>query len=181
VCNNDLHNRLSALLAIALFPCFLGASVIALAQTQRTEHTFELDDPDDRPTATLDDVSWLVGSWSGEAFGSRFEESWNPPSAGSMIGFFKLLSEDQVAFYELLLLVEEEDSLSLKVKHFNADFTAWEEKGDYVTFRFIKAEENAVHFSGISFYRIDDNALHAYLVLHSDGNVREEKLVYKRQ
>ena len=28
----------------------------------------------------------------------------------------------------LLLLVEEEGSLSLKVKHFNADFTAWEDK-----------------------------------------------------
>lgn len=159
----------------------LGGADSALAQTQRTEHTFQLDDAETRPQATLDDVSWLVGSWSGEAFGSKFEETWNPPSAGSMIGFFKLLDEDQVAFYELLLLVEEEGSLSLKVKHFNADFTAWEDKQDYVTFRFISAEENAVHFSGISFYRIDDDTLHGYLVLRHDDEVREEKLIYRRR
>jgi hypothetical protein len=159
----------------------VGLSISANAQTQRTEHTFKLDDPDNRPAATLDDVSWLVGSWSGEAFGNTFEEVWNPPSAGSMIGFFKLLSGDEVAFYELLLLVEEQGSLSLKVKHFSADFTAWETKEDYVTFRFVKAEENALHFSGMSFYRVDDDTMHAYLVMRSGEEVREEKLVYRRR
>jgi hypothetical protein len=153
----------------------------ASAQSIRTEHTFKLDDPENRPAATLDDVAMLVGSWSGEAFGSKFEETWNAPSAGSMIGFFKLFQEDEIAFYELLLLVEEEGSVSLKVKHFAEDFTAWEDKGDYITFRFIKAEENAVHFSGISFYRIDDDTMHGYIVMRSGDTVREEKLVYRRR
>lgn len=159
----------------------LGAPDFAAAQSQRTEHTFKLDNPDDRPAASLNDVSWLVGSWAGEAFGSSFEQGWNPPSAGSMIGFFKLFDDNGVAFYELLLLVEEKGSLSLKVKHFNADFTAWEDKEDYVTFRFIKAAEDAVHFSGISFYRIDENTMHGYLVMRSGDEVREEKLIYRRQ
>lgn len=154
----------------------------AVAQSRHLEHTFKLDDPENRPPATLADVGWLVGSWTGEAFGNAFEEVWNPPSAGSMIGFFKLMHGDEVGFYELLLLVEEEDSLSLKVKHFNADFTAWEEKADYVDFRFVKAEDNAIHFSGISFYRISDDEMHAYLVMRrKDGTVREEKLVYWRR
>jgi len=166
--------RLVAVLALLL------AGHAALPQSQRTEHTFKLDDPENRPAATLDDVSWLVGNWSGEAFGSTFEEGWNPPSAGSMIGFFKLMDGDGVVFYELLLLVEEEGSLSLKVKHFNADFTAWEDKADYVTFRFIKSDDDAVHFSGISFYRIDDDTMRAYLVLKSGEETREEQLVYRR-
>lgn len=152
----------------------------ALAQSQQTEHTFKLDDTENRPAATLDDVSWMVGNWSGEAFGNTFEQGWNPPSAGSMIGFFKLMDGDDVVFYELLLLVEEEGSLSLKVKHFNADFTAWEDKADYVDFRFVKSEENAVHFSGISFYRIDDATMHGYIVFRNGDDVREEQLVYRR-
>jgi hypothetical protein len=152
----------------------------ALSQAQRTEHTFKLDDTENRPAATLDDVSWMVGNWSGEAFGNTFEQGWNPPSAGSMIGFFKLMDGDEVVFYELLLLVEEEGSLSLKVKHFNADFTAWEDKADYVDFRFVKSEENAVHFSGISFYRIDDDTMHGYVVFRNGDDVREEQLVYRR-
>ena len=123
----------------------------------------------------------MVGNWAGEAFGGTFEEGWNPPSAGSMIGFFKLMGDEAVAFYELLLLVEEEGSLSLKVKHFNPDFTAWEDKEDYIRFRFIKAEEDAVHFSGLSFYRIDDDTMHGYIVMRSGEEIREEKLVYRRQ
>ena len=111
-------NRLLLSMATATL---VFATQLAAAQSQRTQHTFKLDDPDSRPTATLADVSWLVGNWSGEAFGNTFEEGWNPPSAGSMIGFFKLMDGDDVVFYELLLLVEEQDSLSLKVKHFNAD------------------------------------------------------------
>jgi hypothetical protein len=152
----------------------------AFAQSQRTEHTYQLDDPDSRPAATLDDVAWLVGNWSGEAFGASFEEHWNPPSAGSMIGFFKLLQGDEVSFYELLLLVEEEGSLSLKVKHFNPDFTAWEEKEDYVTFRYIMSDDDAVHFSGISFYRVDEDNMIGYIVFRNGDAVREEKLVYRR-
>lgn len=170
------------------FPSLLVRTVLvaavalgdAAAQSPRTEHTYKLDDPDMRPAATLEDVSWLVGSWEGEAFGNAFEEVWNPPSAGSMVGMFKLLDGDEVSFYELVLLVEEEGSLSLKVKHFNADFTAWEEKEDYVTFRFVKKEDNAVHFSGISFYRISDDEMHGYLVLRNKDGIREEKLVYRR-
>ena len=164
-----------------LLPFLLFVAGFAGAQSAHTEHTFKLDDPVKRPPATLADVSWLAGSWTGEAFGDRFEEVWNPPSAGSMVGMFKLLKAGKVAFYELVLLVEEEGSLSLKVKHFNADFSGWEDKEDYVDFRFVKAEDDAVHFSGISFYRISDVEMHAYLVLHNkEGKVWEERLVYRR-
>lgn len=163
--------------AVFLLMCFAQS---AMAQSQRTDHTYQLDDPDSRPAATLEDVSLLVGNWSGEAFGKSFEAHWNPPSAGSMAGFFKLLDDAGVSFYEILLLVEEEGSLSLKVKHFSPDFTAWEEKEDYVTFRYIKSDDDAVHFSGISFYRVDDDNMIAYIVFRDGEEIREEKLVYRR-
>ena len=151
-----------------------------LAQSSRTEHTVSLDDPDNRPAASLDDVSWLVGNWSGEAFGSRFEAHWNPPSAGSMVGFFKLMNDNKVVFYEILLIAEEEESLSLKVKHFTSEFVAWEEKEDYVTFRFVMANDEAIHFSGLSFYRVDDDNMVAYIVFRNGDEIREEKLEYRR-
>ena len=161
--------------------CVLLLAFEANAQTQRTEHTYKLDSPDTRPAATLADVAMLVGSWTGEAFGSDFEASWHPPSAGSMVGLFKLIGDEGVSFYEILLLVEEEGSLSLKVKHFTPAFEAWEEKAEYTRFRFVKADEGAVHFQGISFYRISDDEMHAYIVMRSGDDVREEKLVYRRR
>ena len=153
---------------------------VAFAQTAKTEHTFELDDPAMRVPGTLDDVSWLVGSWAGDAFGGTFEDVWNPASLGTMVGMFKVMGDGEVRFYELTLLAEEEGSLVLKVKHFSADFTAWEDKEDYVTFRLVRVEPDAVHFSGLSFYRISDDEIHTYLVLHNDERVWEEKLVYRR-
>ena len=49
-----------------------------------------------------------------------------------------------------------------------------------MNFRFVRAEADAVHFSGISFYRMDANTMHAYLVMRSGDDVREERLVYRR-
>ncbi|MDJ0907016.1 MAG: DUF6265 family protein [Woeseiaceae bacterium] len=165
---------------IGTFALLVVLAQSAAAQTQLTEHTYRLDTPDNRPAATLDDVAWMVGNWSGEAFGASFESHWNPQSAGSMVGFFKLLDGDTVSFYELLLLVEEEGSLSLKVKHFNPDFTAWEEKADYIDFRYVMSDDDAVHFSGISFYRVDDDNMIAYIVFRNGDDVNERKLVYRR-
>jgi len=159
--------------------CFLGAT--ASAEGARTEHTYRVANDTDQPPATLADVDWLVGSWTGSAFDGTFEEVWNPPSAGSMVGMFKLLKGDEVVFYELLLIVAEAGSLNLKVKHFNADFTAWEEKQDFVNFRLVRLEENAIHFSGLSFYRIDEDEIHAYLRLHDGDRVWEEKLEYHKE
>lgn len=174
---NIRRDAIGVTLALLVF----GTANVAGAQSLKTEHTYNLDDADDRPAASLQDVSWMVGSWTGEAFGNTFEEVWNPPSADSMVGMWKLLDEDQVVFYELMLLVEEEGSLSIKVKHFTADFIAWEDKEDYVRFRLVKIGEGIVHFSGLSFERISEDEIHAFIAMHEDGNVREEKLVYRRK
>lgn len=161
-------------LAISLIP-------LAWSAEPRTEHTFQLEPNEVRPTATLDDASWLVGSWTGTAFGQNFEEVWNPPSAGTMIGLFKLYGDDGVAFYELLQLRVEDDTLSLKVKHFNADFTAWEDKADFVNFRLVSKDENALHFGGLSFYKRGRDAIDGYIVMRNGEDLVEHHLRYERR
>jgi len=147
----------------------------------RTEHTYQLAPDETRPAATLDDASWLVGSWSGTAFGGTFEEVWNAPSAGTMIGLFKLYGDDGVAFYEIVLLSIEEGTLSLKVKHFNADFSAWEDKPDYVEFRLVRKEKDALHFGGLSLYKRNDDSIDGYIVMRDGENLREHHLRYERR
>jgi len=151
------------------------------AAEPKTEHTFQLSPGEERPAATIEDAGWLVGSWAGTAFGGRFEQVWNPPSAGTMVGFFKLLGDDGVSFYELLLLSIEDGTLSLKVKHFNPDFTAWEEKADYVHFQLVHKEADALHFGGISFYRQGDDQIDGYIVMRNGEEVTEHYLKYERR
>ena len=99
-----------------------------------------------------------------------------------MVGFFKLFNDKGVVFYELLLLKEEEGSLSLKVKHFSENFHAWEDKEDYIDFKLVKIEPDAIHFSGLSFYRDGPDKINGYIVMKGkDGAVREEPLTYQRR
>jgi hypothetical protein len=154
----------------------------ALAQERLTEHTYHL--PKEAPLGKgqLKDVAWLAGSWNGTAFGSQFEEVWNPATAGSMVGMWKLFDKEKgVNFYELMLLKEEGDGLVLLVKHFSSDFTAWEEKKDFVKFRLVKVEQKAVHFSGLSFYQKSKDKIDGYIVMNQkDGSKTEHKLTYER-
>lgn len=164
---------ISLVILIGLFSC-----TTINADVSETENTFKYVKGTPRIKATLDDAAMLIGSWTGDAFGSKFEEVWNPASNGTMVGMYKLLDEDKVGFYELMLIVEEEGSLSMKVKHFNANFSAWEDKAEYVDFPLVKIEENALHFSGLSFYKISDTQIDAYLVMHGKDKVSEHKLTY---
>ncbi len=169
--------KLSVTLFLLLF------SFLATGQVKNTDHTFKLSDPNIRPKASLEEVSWLTGNWTGTAFDQQFEEVWNPPSAGSMVGMFKLFDlEKGVSFYELMLIVEQEESLSLLVKHFSSEFISWETKEDFVNFKLVTIKENEIHFSGLSFYRINDDTIHAYLALKmKDQSLVEKKLVFNRR
>jgi hypothetical protein len=169
--------RWTALVSL-LTLCLWSASL--LAAEPRTEHTFQLSEGETRPPATLEDASWLVGNWTGTAFGKQFEEIWSAPSKGSMVGLFKLFDEDGVDFYEIMLLTVEDDSLSLKVKHFSADFVAWEDKPDFVNFKLVKKDENALHFAGLSFYKKDQDHIDAYIVMRNGEEISEHVLEYVR-
>ncbi len=170
----DLFKAASIFLAAFFVPAISSAAELA------TEHTYKLEAGEARPLATLQDAAWLAGSWEGTAFGQKFEEVWNAPSVGSMVGMFKLHDGNAPSFYEILLLTEIENSLSLRVRHFNPDFSAWENKDEFIDFRLVKLEDNALHFRGISFYRISEDLIDAYIVFKSDAGPVEHKLVYQR-
>jgi len=44
----------------------------------------------------------------------------------------------------------------------------------------VKISSDEVHFNGLSFYRINDDEIHGYIVMQRDGEVREEKMTYIR-
>jgi hypothetical protein len=151
------------------------------AQSMQTKNTYALDDPANQPVATIDDVAWLTGAWTGVAFGEKIEEVWNPPSGGSMVGMFKLFKGVEPAMYELFIAVEDQSSLVIKLKHFGADFKGWEKQDEYISFPLVKLEEDAAHFAGLSYHRVSNDELHAYLAMPGREKLREEKIVYKRR
>ena len=158
----------------------LGLGSVALGQSQNTQNTLKLDDQSIRPAATIDDVAWMVGSWRGEAFGGTFEEVWTAASSGTMVGMFKLMHNNQPTMYEFELIVEEEGSLIVQLKHFNADLTGWEEKDRYISFPLVKLTEDAAYFEGLTYRRDGPDRLKVYVVVGIGGKVQEEELLFHR-
>lgn len=134
------------------------------------------------PQATLKDVEWLVGSWVGTGLGGVSEENWSVPAAGAMMGMYRLVVDGKVSFYEFMNLAEENGSLVLKLKHFNADLTGWEEKDRFLTFRLVKLGPNEAWFGGLTFRRVGANRLDIFLAMRdAKGTVREEQFRMERR
>lgn len=104
------------------------------------------------PPAAITDMTWLEGQWVGTGIeGARAYEGWLPASGGTMVGTFVQESPDgEIMFTEHLYLMEENGSLVLRLKHFNADLTGWEEKDDMLTFRLVAIAEGAAYFHGLT-------------------------------
>jgi hypothetical protein len=134
------------------------------------------------PTGSIADISWIAGHWWGEAFGGIADEVWSPPSGKTMMGMYRLIKDGEVVFYEFLIIVEESGSLTLKLKHFNPDFTGWEEKDSSIDFPLLRCEQDAVYFDGISFHKVDQDTMKVLLKIKGeDGEVREMEFLYRRK
>lgn len=130
--------------------------------------------------AKIDDAQWIAGHWRGEALGGMVEEIWSHPLAGAMMGSFRLVKKDTAQFYEFQLIQEIEESLVVKVKHFNDDLTAWEEKDDYVSFPLVKIEENRIYFEKLTYEKQDAGHLNIYLAMKTKTGYREVVFNYER-
>ena len=150
-----------------------------IGQYSKTENLRFLED-EVGPSASIEDLAWLEGRWRGEAFGGMCEEIWSPAHAGVMLATFRVMSEKKNIFYEICLIEEVNNTLTYKVKHFSPNFSGWEEKDDYVEFKLVDITENAVYFDGLTMKLVDDDTIHVYLAMTSDGETKEEKLIYHR-
>ena len=163
---------------------FLGlmlVTTLAFGQTRHTENTLRLDEGAVSPEATIADIAWLAGSWQAEAFGGQVEDVWSSPSAGTMMGMFKVIQGDAPSFYELQLIVEQEGSLAWLVKHFSADFTAWEEKAAFVTFPLVRMTESSAFFSRLTVRRASADELRVFLAMEEEDGPVEVEMIYRRQ
>lgn len=164
----------------------LGCAADVAAQESpfrnRTPNTFTAPAEVPSPRATLQEMSWLTGQWSGTGLGGVTEETWSGPASGAMMGMFRLVKDGKVVFYEFLTLVEQEGSLRIKLKHFNPDLTGWEEKADYITFRLLKLTPTEAFFEGITFRLEGPDRLRIFLAIRNraEGTVREEEFVQSR-
>jgi hypothetical protein len=144
------------------------------------ENTLHFDSAAGSPKADLSAVAWIAGHWRGEALGGVVEEIWTPPLGGSMMAAFKLAVNDEVKFYELETIMEQGDTLILKLKHFSSELHGWEEKEETVDFRLVKVTGDRVYFDGMTFENVSNEEMNVYVLIGNEGEEKETKFAYRK-
>ena len=78
--------------------------------------------------ATPADLSWLSGSWYGDAQGDSVEEHWSLLRGNMLMAMFRWVRDDEVLFYEIEALEAEGEHVYLRVRHFDPGLIGWEER-----------------------------------------------------
>jgi len=160
--------------------CLLFSPVNLHAQEKLTEHTLQLGDEGKGPPAKVTDFAWLEGHWEAAALGGTVNEIWSAPASGTMVGMFRLVKDGEAAFYEIFTLTEEDETVLLRLKHFNSDLTGWEEKDETVDFPLVALEEGQAFFDGLTYQRRGPDEIQVYLAMHTKDGVQEVPFAWKR-
>lgn len=171
----------AAALLLAAGPAAIGAAAQEPGVEPLTEHTLGAAEGAAGVPAAVADLAWLAGHWQGPGLGGLIEEVWSPPLGGGMMGSFRLVREDSVAFYEIFTLTAPDGRPEIRLKHFDPDLTGWEERAEVVRFPLLRVEPGAAWFDGLTFRRAGPDELRVFLAFRrDDGTAREEAITYYR-
>ncbi|WP_084397448.1 DUF6265 family protein [Henriciella aquimarina] len=120
--------------------------------------------------ATIEDLAWLEGRWTGGGLGGVSEEIMSAPSGGQIMGMFRQSKADgTLQFYEFYHFAEEDGSVILRIKHFHPDLTGWEEKDEREAFPLVALGETAAYFDGLTFALVAPGELRAAVRISDQG------------
>ena len=129
----------------------------------------------DYRVATLD---WIAGSWEGIGLGGEVEEIWTAPKNGQMLCLFRYDNGGEMIFSEHCTMMDTPDGVKFRVRHFNGDFTAWEDKEKFIEFPLIATEGQTAYFDGCTFIR-EGAILKIYVFIEHEGVGQEELFEYR--
>lgn len=96
----------------------------------------------------LDELSFMTGHWVAANGDDHYEEVWFAPRSGTLPGSFRWVFPNGRQVLEFLVIEETDEGVFFRFKHFNPDYTAWEEEPN--SYRLASVEEDAATFERIS-------------------------------
>lgn len=157
----------------------------AIADDRPTMKTRTFDANDQAPaSATICAANWLAGHWLWSGPDALSEEIWAPAIDGALMGSFRAIKGGKTAFYEMMLIAEEQGSLVLKLRHFHPqDLRGWEqENGVAATHRLVARDDTALYFDGLTFEAVRPDLLrvHLRIVDPQSKQITEKQFDYRR-
>jgi len=129
----------------------------------------------------VEQLGWLEGYWTAEKWGGTVDEYWSSPAGNSIIGMFRFVNDGEVQFTEHWMISEYDGKLSLRLRHFNPDFTGWEEKDEFVEFPLIEMGEYFIQFEGLIYELTGKNEMTVTLDMKQGDKIVQEIFSYKKK
>lgn len=100
--------------------------------------------------ASLDELAWIAGAWTGTLGDRTIEQHWTAPLGGSMLAMYRSIRADRATLYELLAIEQGPDGIVLRIKHFapGPGLVSQEAKDQSVDHRLVSLEGRTATFEG---------------------------------
>ena len=120
--------------SVRLFSCFIALFLLSCVAGYSQK------------TASLADVAFMKGHWLGTFNGGPIEAFWAAPAGDNLTGFMRMMRDNKVTMYEMLIFEQTEQGPIVLVKHFKPGLIAVEEKEVSDRYRFIEAKKDQALF-----------------------------------
>jgi hypothetical protein len=82
--------------------------------------------------ASLNDLAWLQGQWTG-SWGPRVAtQTWSAPRAGTILGTLQIVEDDKTLVVEFVMISQTDTGLDYRLLHFTPSLAPWEKSGPAV-------------------------------------------------
>jgi hypothetical protein len=152
----------------------------ACAQDKKTENTLTAGANFKPQPVSVESLDWLAGHWNASALGGQCEEIWSPAVGNEMIGMFRLIKDEKPIFYEFMTITPTQDSLTLRIKHFDPALKTWEAQDEFTEFKFVQKVDSTMYFDGLTFAPKDDDHLTIFVANEQDGKYSELRFDFTR-
>jgi hypothetical protein len=140
--------------------------------------------------ATVDQLAWVAGAWTGTLGDRTIEQHWSAPLAGSIIAMYRSIRNGRPTLYELLAIEQEGDGVVLRIKHFapGAGLVGQEAKDESMNHALVHLESRKAVFEGgtagspvrVTFTSPDPAALTIVVERQRDGKPIATEFKYSR-
>ena len=100
--------------------------------------------------AIPDNLNWLNGNWKGQQAENQYEEYWSPLSGGTLMAMFRWIKNQEIWFYEFILIEQAGEYVMMRIKHFYPKMQGWEAQNETVDFLLVQLQNKEAAFLQIN-------------------------------
>jgi hypothetical protein len=140
--------------------------------------------------ASVDQLGWVAGAWTGTLGDRTVEQHWSAPLAGSIVAMYRSVRGGKPTLYELLAIENDGDRVVLRIKHFapGAGLVSQEAKDQSMDHTLVSVGDRTAVFVGgtpespvrITFTSPDPAALNITVERQRDGKPVSTEFKYTR-